>query len=181
MGRKRRKLSDDINLTPLLDVLFVILFVVMLSGFSGNIASREQLDEKQNENMELQDQIAELEEKLDVSNDTNETYRIYEDQAVIITMENRIEKGTHVIKLYKGTEHEELPSIQMGENRANYIKRALKERFMEQIEEAGDKPVFVVFYRDNDKIYRKEENVPIEDAFRELSEEKQFFSEIKEQ
>ena len=180
MKRRRRKFSEEINLTPLLDVIFVVLFVVMLSGFSGNIAGEAKLREKDEENIKLQDKISNLEKELEVANDTNKTFGMYEDQTIFITIENREENGVHVLRLYKGIDREELPSIQMGADKSNYLSRALRERLKEQIEEAGDMPVFVVFHRDNDRIYRKEENLPIEKTFQELSKEKQFFYDIRE-
>lgn len=180
MKRRRRKFSEEINITPLLDVLFVVLFIVMLSGVSGNIANDALIEKKNNENKILQNTIVDLEEKLDVANETNKTFSMYEEQTVFITMENREENGVHVLRLYKGIDHEELSSIQMGANKAHYINNALKERLKEQIDNAGDKPIFVVFHRDSDKIFHKEENVPIENVFMELSNEKQFFYDIRE-
>ena len=180
MKRRHRRFSEEINLTPLLDVLFVVLFVVMLSGFSGNIAGDAKLKEKDVENAKLQDKISSLERELEVANDTNRTYGMYEEQTIFITIENLEENGIHVLRLYKGMDREELPEIQMGEGKVDYISHALSERLKEQIEEAGDMPVFVVFHRDSDRIYRKEEDLPIENTFQELSKEKQFFYDIRE-
>ena len=45
-GRRSRG-SDDINLTPLLDVLFVILFIVMLAGTQTQKDMQENAEESQ--------------------------------------------------------------------------------------------------------------------------------------
>ena len=71
--RRRRRTDGEINLTPLLDVLFVILFVVMLSGMQSEKTnadareeSREKIEALETEVEELTDEgrIAELEEQV---------------------------------------------------------------------------------------------------------------------
>ena len=66
MRNRFRKFGEsDINLTPLLDVLFVILFIVMLGGMESESKMR---DEAQQEIDALQERIAKLEKILEDKN-----------------------------------------------------------------------------------------------------------------
>ena len=44
-GRRRGRGADEINLTPLLDVLFTILFIVMLAGTQTERIMQEDAEE----------------------------------------------------------------------------------------------------------------------------------------
>ena len=61
-GRRSRG-SDDINLTPLLDVLFVILFIVMLAGTQTQKDMQENAEESLSKISGLEEQVTDLEEQ----------------------------------------------------------------------------------------------------------------------
>ena len=46
MTHKKKRLSDEINLTPLLDVLFSILFIVMLAGTASENTMRQNYENR---------------------------------------------------------------------------------------------------------------------------------------
>ena len=181
MNSRRKRISEEINLTPLLDVLFVILFVVMLSGVAGNKESKAAADKQDKRIGDLETEIADTKKKLTIAEDTNKTLKEFETKAVFITIENVDRNGIHMLELYRGIGMEKLPSITMGIGKTNYIQAAIKEKIEKQIRISGDMPVFIVFHRDNSLIYRREESMPIDSAMMELmGKYKQVFYEVKE-
>ena len=106
--RRRRRTDGEINLTPLLDVLFVILFVVMLSGMQSektNADAREESREKiealeteveeltdEGRIAELEEQVRSLTEELEKRKDLEETGKAFESRAVLVTIRNTAEE-----------------------------------------------------------------------------------------
>ena len=127
-GRRSRG-SDDINLTPLLDVLFVILFIVMLAGTQNQKDMQENAEESQSKISGLEEQVTDLEEqntilKSEVSrkNKIEDSGKRYESDAVIVTFINEVEDGNHVLRIYKGSD-QEVESFRLGSDRTDYTKR----------------------------------------------------------
>ena len=90
-GRRSRG-SDDINLTPLLDVLFVILFIVMLAGTQTQKDMQENAEESLSKISGLEEQVTDLEEQNTIlQSEVNRKDKIedsgkrYESDAVIVT------------------------------------------------------------------------------------------------
>ena len=65
MKRKRRFGAEEINLTPLLDVLFVVLFRILLSGYSQQSKSSEKIQEMESQIETLQEQVSQYQHQLD--------------------------------------------------------------------------------------------------------------------
>ena len=179
-GRRSRG-SDDINLTPLLDVLFVILFIVMLAGTQTQKDMQESAEESRSKISGLEEQVTDLEEqntilKSEVSrkNKIEESGKRYESDAVIVTFINEVEDGNHVLRVYKGSD-QEVESFRLGSDRTDYTKRHVTEIINDIVDDYPDHPVFIVFHCDTKSIYRKEEFVPIQDA---LKTQKQLRKEV---
>ena len=93
-GRRSRG-SDDINLTPLLDVLFVILFIVMLTGTQTEKNLQESAEASESRITGLQEQVTDLEEQNNIlqsevnrQNKIEDSGKRYESDAVIVTFMN---------------------------------------------------------------------------------------------
>ena len=165
-GRRSRG-SDDINLTPLLDVLFVILFIVMLAGTQTQKDMQENAEESLSKISGLEEQVTDLEEQNTIlqsevnrKNKIEDSGKRYESDAVIVTFINEVEDGNHVLRVYKGSD-QEVESFRLGSDRT--------------VDDYADHPVFIVFHCDTKSIYRKEEFVPIRDA---LQTQKQLRKEV---
>ena len=165
-GRRSRG-SDDINLTPLLDVLFVILFIVMLAGTQTQKDMQENAEESLSKISGLEEQVTDLEEQ-------NTSGKRYESDAVIVTFINEVEDGNHVLRVYKGSD-QEVESFRLGSDRTDYTKSHVIGIINDIVDDYADHPVFIVFHCDTKSIYRKEEFVPIRDA---LQTQKQLRKEV---
>ena len=131
-GRRSRG-SDDINLTPLLDVLFVILFIVMLAGTQTQKDMQESAEESRSRISGLEEQVTDLEEQNTIlqsevsrKNKIEDSGKRYESDAVIVTFINEVEDGNHVLRIYKGSD-QEVESFRLGSDRTDYTKRHVTE------------------------------------------------------
>ena len=168
-GRRSRG-SDDINLTPLLDVLFVILFIVMLAGTQTQKDMQENAEESLSKISGLEEQVTDLEEQNTIlqsevnrKNKIEDSGKRYESDAVIVTFINEVEDGNHVLRVYKGSD-QEVESFRLGSDRTDYTKSHVIGIINDIVDDYADHPVFIVFHCDTKSIYRKEEFVPIRDA-----------------
>ena len=198
--RKKRRGSDEINLTPLLDVLFTVLFVVMLTSMQSEqsmqaqaVTKEEQVEELkgkvsslESEAEGLSEQVNALEQEIELRDQLKNSEEIYTTNAVIVTMTNGIEGGKHVLRLFVGPKREPYSSVNMGDNREQHIGNWVSEKIQEIVKEnreiysghsaAGNmevgevQPVYIVFYLDESIIYRKEESDPIIESLRKLQE-----------
>ena len=192
---RRRRGSDEINLTPLLDVLFTILFIVMLTGTQNEQTMKEsaeaaqaQLEGLQAQETSLEGRISDLEEENGIlRSEVNRRGKIedsskrYETEAVVVTFMNEVEDGYHVLKIYTGQD-EQVESFRLGADRTEYTRSHVTEIINDIVEDAVDHPVFIVFHCDTGSIYRKEEFNPIRDALQKQKENrKEVFYQIVEE
>lgn len=175
MGRRRRRSAgDEINLTPLLDVLFSILFIALLTSTQS-----EKL--LQADAQETQAQVEVLTSRVDELEAAAESARIYEENAVIVTLLNDIEDGNHVLRVCEGREAEVQETVRMGADRPQYTRSRLRAIIEAYVEGAPDQPVYVVFRCRPDRIYRTEEFLPIQEELQSLRRRhKEVFYEITE-
>ena len=166
MRNNRRKSVSEINLTPLLDVLFSILFIVMMTGMQNEQGIKneyqEQVSQLEQENQQLSEELARSENQMS-------SYDKYQSEAVILTVNNMLRGDKHYLLLYKGTDQEEIGSIQMGTNKTENTKARIESLIMELVNDTDNQPVYIVFYCDKKQIYTKEYNAVIE-AFNQLQE-----------
>ena len=185
---RRSRGSDEINLTPLLDVLFTILFIVMLTGMQNERSMEESAQESEAQITGLESRVDALEEENDIlksevsrRDKIQDSNKRYESNAVIVTLINETEDGEHVLKVYKGQE-EPMETFRLGTDRTEYTRKHLTQIINEIVDEAGGYPVFIVFHCDAEQIYRKEEFNPIRDALEmQKKNRKEVFYQIVEE
>ena len=197
MRNRRRRFHEEINLTPLLDVLFAILFIVMLTGAQSERLIQKDMEasaaeiselEAQVEELtdagkiaELEARIAELEAELAKLRELQASEDMFEADAVIVTIANVIEEDHHVLKFYTGQEGTLTDSVRMGPDKTEYIENRVTDIIGKIVKAAPGKPVYIVFHCDADKIYRKEEFLPVQKALEQLKKQhKEVFFQITE-
>ena len=177
--RNRRKSISEINLTPLLDVLFSILFIVMMTG----------LQNEQGIKSDYQDQVNQLtQEKSDLAQDLRRSenelnsYKTYQSEAVIITINNIVRNGTYYLMFYQGTDKQEIGSVPMGTDKLENIKARINALIMELVDGADNQPVYIIFYCDRLNIHTSEYGA-VCNKLNELQENNKevFFKEMKEE
>ena len=176
MRRQRRSFSEEINLTPLLDVIFTVLFIVMLTSTISRGNMEDSYDEKisdlEDEKIELQEEKELLEKQNEVVVKINDSLRTVEDQAMLITIINEEDGGQRSVDIYLGGDTEPVENIVMGKGKQEYIRNALISKIesiigSEQQNGKNGMPVFIVFSIDKN-IISVEEEAAIEAAVDEL-------------
>lgn len=181
--------SREINLTSLLDVLFCILFIVMLAGDQNEQGiksdAQQQLEALEGEAQEqiehLQSEIDQLNAQVTTYQNQMESYDVYHTEAVIITISNVREGENHKLIVSKGLENTEDSSFFMGTDRIEYIKQALRASITKHIDGTESHPIYIVFYCDRGTIYTQEYKA-INDVLTDLQKEYKevFFKEFEE-
>ncbi len=162
----RRRFISEINLTPLLDVLFSILFIVMMTGMQNEQSMKsnyqDQLDRLTQENKTLSENLERREEQLS-------TYDEFKSDALIITVNNIIRDDDHYLMFYEGNEEEKMGSIPMGPDKTENTKARVEGLITEKLDEGERKPVYIIFYCDKKSIYTSEYKA-VYDKFNELQQ-----------
>ncbi len=133
--KRRRHGSEEINLNSLLDVLFIILFVVMLKGMQNEEAVKTQMQQNIDQ---LQNQV--------------ESYELYEKEARVITVQVIQEEEDRYISIGDET-------IQLNENASVYMRTRLKNITGDLLKDVENTPVYIVFHCNKKEIYTKEFNM----------------------
>ncbi len=158
--RRRRQGSPEINLTPLLDVLFCILFIVMLTGAQNEADMKEsaqkQIETLQQQVGDLQQQILIQEEQLTFYGNQMESHEVYAAEAVVVTLHNIEKDGDHVLLATSGMTEEVQESITLGTNRKNVAKVRIQSFVGDILEGTKNQPVYIVFHCDKACIYTEE-------------------------
>lgn len=179
---RRRNGSDEINLTPLLDVLFTILFVVMLTSVRREQTILADAEQTKEQVTELTEKVETLENELKGKEAVDDTKEIYIDKAVLVTMVNVVENNNHVLRIYTGQKGVLKDSFRLGPDRSHYISEHIASIIGGIIEESKDYPVFIVFHCKANIIYRKEEFAPIKERLELLKAgNKEVFYQIVEE
>jgi len=179
---RRRNGNDEINLTPLLDVLFTILFVVMLTSAQSEQTIMADSENSKEQVTELTKQVEDLENQLKGKKAVDGTANNYNSNAVLVTLINVVEDGNHVLKIYTGHNAVLRDSFRLGTDRTQYISEHLATIINGIVYESKDCPVFIVFHCTTDIIYRKEEFTPIKERLDVLkNENKEVFYQIVEE
>lgn len=185
MRRKRRNTNDEINLTPLLDVLFCILFIVMLSGAQSQINMQAEVDAAENKSAEtvsgMQARIDELEEQVASYQIQEETNQIYKDEVVLVTITNTASSSGHRLNFYVGNSSETYATFVMGVDKVNYTHERIEKIIDDIAKDNNNKPIYIVFNMDSSNIYRIEEYLPIQaELERAMKKYKEVFYKIVE-
>ena len=178
---RRRNGSDEINLTPLLDVLFTVLFVVMLMNVQSEQTILAETENTKEQVTELTGEVERLQNELKARTAVRDTEEIYTVNATLVTMINVTENDNHVLKIYTGQNAVLHDSFRLGADRTQYIGEHVGAIIGEIVQESKDRPVFIVFHCTTGEIYRKEEFAPIKERLEILkAENKEVFYQIVE-
>lgn len=148
MKRRKGNIISEINLTPLLDVLFSILFIVMLTSQSNESAIKE----------EAQQQVKQMHQQIVVYENQMESYEAYQSEATIISLSNINDYGNHKLIISQGVNKEAIDTIQLGYDKTENTRNRLESLVTRLIKEANNQPVYIVFHCDASCIYRPEYN-----------------------
>lgn len=152
MANRKRHGILEINLTSLLDVLFCILFIVMLTNINNDKESQQQINELQEE----LDQSLEEMELYKTQIKEYESYELYIDQAVIITIRNLESNREHLIHISEGLNTNNPITIPLGLDRLEIVKARINDYIISKISPSNNQPVRLFFYVDKSQIYRQE-------------------------
>ena len=147
MRKKRHRGADEVNLTPLLDVLFSILFIVMFAGAKIQNDNANNVETMQQEINNLNNQVSAYENK-------DKSYESFVEDAVIVTVDNIKRDNKHILRIYSdGYEDEE---ITLGTNNTENIKRRVNGYFENVLNDKTDQPIYIVYCCDEKSIYKIE-------------------------
>lgn len=150
--RKRNKFHhSEINLTPLLDVLFSILFIIMLTSRQNEDSLNRQVQEQTN-------QIEQMEQQLIVRENQLNSYDLYHTEAIIITLSNFKDKQIHKLIISEGLEKKEIETITLGSHKIENTNNRLEKCILNIIQKTDNQPIYIVFHCDKSCIYTDEYN-----------------------
>ena len=185
MKHKKRFGNSEINLTPLLDVLFSILFIVMLGSAGNEAKTKAEADKRINrmrteaENAEkeaaresegLKQRIDELQKENRTVQKRLEDYELYERDGVVVSVINTTDEAGHVLRIYLNDNGSAYDSIQLGTDLTGYTGSRIKDIITGIADGVDNMPIFIVFRCDPHLIYTREYNA-VNDAFTALQEE----------
>lgn len=153
MRNKRRIQSEEINMTPLLDVLFSILFIVMLSGARVQTQNTAQNQDLSNQVENLQNEIAKYENKEQTKN------QFYED-VCLITFDNVREEDKRILRINceKWIDEPE-KIITLNVNDGERLKRVITDYIDKIVNDNKSSPIYIVFECDENNIYKSEYDI----------------------
>lgn len=177
MKQRRRRGASEINLTPLLDVLFSILFIIMMTGMQNEKSMKENYQQQANQ-MEVE--ISNLREQVNSYENQISSYDEYQTDAIIVTVNNIVKTEKHYLVVKKGIDNNEIENIQLGVNKNENTKVRINKVISELVELSDNQPVYIIFYCDKKRIYTTEYTA-IVDAFNGLQEaNKEVFFKVME-
>lgn len=164
----RKRKSVVVELTSLLDVIFIMLFMVMSRNSTATAeaqeAARQQVSAAEahaelmeNERDSYKTMLRETEEErenLSLTESRLNSYEVFSEYARIISVyvvDSGYKRSIHV------ADETEIASADYGWDNMDYAKEALDAALEECT--VGDAPIFIVFSYDSDKIYRQDYNM----------------------
>ena len=150
MRSKKWIKSEEINMTPLLDVLFSILFIVMLTSARVQVKNSDQTQE-------LNNQIESLQNELALNQNIEETKKQYYEDSLLLTVDNVEIAGNTVLRIRTNRDSSnEYSSFDLSEDNEVIIK-SLSEYLNRVL--VKDRLVYIMFNCDEDNIYTKDYKV----------------------
>ncbi len=151
MRRRRGSGREEINLTPLLDVLFSILFIVLLAGAR---MEQDRVDEAKAEADGLRQELSQAQDTAEGYKMQLESMEVFEEEATVLTLRNTSGEGGHRLLISRDNDAS-AEVIPLGPDRLENVKARLRALVEGELDGSGA-PVFVVFHCDRDAIYRRE-------------------------
>lgn len=178
MRRRRKRDANEINLTPLLDILFSILFIIMMAGRFNETDLKESHKEQLGK---LEQEINGLKEIVNLSHNQMESYDKYHTEAVIITVTNVVREDRHYLVVKKGLDTETIEEIQLGNDKTDNVKLRIEEVIRNCVEITDNQPVYIVFYCDKENIYTIEYKAIVTTFNRLQENNKEVFFKVMEE
>ncbi len=175
--RRARHGGGEINLTPLLDVLFSILFIVLLAGAQNERANADAAKEEADG---LREEIADLQEELETLRAQLESAEIIREGARVVTVSNFMSGGVHRLRVAVDGDTREPEVILLGTSRLENVSARLGSLAEDVINDSGGFPVYIFFHCDKDAIYRREYEAVVRTLEELQREHKEVFLRIAE-
>lgn len=154
----KRRNSIGIELTPLLDVILILLFLVITQNNAETERIAEEYETSEQQHIENESRLeAELENsRLQTADAENiiSGYESFDEYSVIIAVGiTRRSDGTRTVSL---SENGEISHISYGWDSLRYGENALRAELEKMISSAEDRPVFISFNYDENDIYLRD-------------------------
>lgn len=154
----KRRSSIGIELTPLLDVILILLFLIIIRNNDETERIADEYDKAEQVYIENTDRLeAELAESIRHAENAENIlsgYESFDEYSVIISIGiTRSADGSRSILL---SEKGETSYISYGWDNLRYGENALKAELEKRISSADEKPVFISFNYDSDNIYLRD-------------------------
>lgn len=147
MRRGRKSRSAEINLAPLLDVLFTILFIVLLASAQTEADLQA---EKEQSIAEMQQQVDAMGEDLADTQQRLESMELYHREAVVLTLANTTDGATLAVS--EGSQALEDHGIALRDNSTERLQRSLTDLIGRYLENTDNQPIYIVFSVDREHI-----------------------------
>ena len=147
MRRGRKSRSAEINLTPLLDVLFTILFIVLLASAQTEADLQAEKEESVGQ---LQLQVDDMEQDLADTQQRLESMELYHREAVVLTLANTADGATLAVS--EGATALEDHGIALRDNSTERLQRSLTDLVNQYLEDTDNQPIYIVFTVDREHI-----------------------------
>lgn len=154
----KRRSSIGIELTPLLDVILIILFLIITQNSAENERIAEEYDKAEQQYIENTNRLeAELENSIQQTADAENIvsgYESFDEYSVIISIGiTRKSDGTRTVSV---SENGEISHISYGWDNLRYGENALRAELEKHISAAEERPVFISFNYDENDIYLRD-------------------------
>ena len=180
--RRKKRGSPEINLTPLLDVLFCLLFILILTytenmeTSSGDHIKKEAEYEASIE--EYQQTIEDLENTVNEYENAADSFQEYRERVTIVTISNYVKNDEHYLHVSQGNNDSSTDIKLIYESLDNAYNRINK--YVSDILDANPgNPVYVDFHVNKSLIYKAEYDM-IEKVFQDIEKNKEVFCKITE-
>lgn len=171
--RRRRREASEINLTPLLDVMFSILFIVMMTGMQNEQGMKmdyeEQIMQLEQTLTEQEKNISKLKEQVHGYKKQEMSLTMYQTEAVILTVRNLVEEGKHYLEIRNGLNTDSFECIWLGNDRTENTQNRINDMITKIVDLTDNQPIYIVFYCNKEIIYTTEYRA-ITEAFVALEE-----------
>ncbi len=183
--RRRRREVPEINLTPLLDILFSILFIVMMTSTEKEQDLKEMYEEQctrmEQTISEQEAEISTLKDRLSGYADREASLTMYQKDAIILTVQNRMTQKEHYLEISQGMDEEALGHISLGIEKTENSQNRIEDLVNELVEQTDNQPIYIVFHCNKELIYTTEYRA-VTEAFASLEEQnKEVFFKITEE
>lgn len=157
----KRRRQTIIELTPLLDVILILLFLVISQNAQATARAQESaaasVGEAQEKVREMENEVTRLEQENEILSNEIVGYQGFTEYAERVSVTYRSDPSgkKHIYVTFAGAEDADALDISYGWNSARYGENALRNGLKQRLE-SEEYPVFIVFTYDADVIYKED-------------------------